>query len=77
VFTEVDALRLNHAAVWMNRAASPPPAAAAAAAAAAATAAAGHSRESNSEAARSASREIVMAQQDLNTGNIRVAAVRM
>jgi len=75
VFTEVDALRLNHAAVWMNRAASPPPAAAAAAAAA--TAAAGHSRESNSEAARSASREIVMAQQDLNTGNIRVAAVRM
>jgi len=67
VFTEVDALRLNHAAVWMNRAASPPPAAAAA----------GHSRESNSEAARSASREIVMAQQDLNTGNIRVAAVRM
>jgi len=76
VFTEVDALRLNHAAVWMNRAASPPPAAAAAAAAAA-TAAAGHSRESNSEAARSASREIVMAQQDLNTGNIRVAAVRM
>jgi len=74
VFTEVDALRLNHAAVWMNRAASPPPAAAAAAAA---TAAAGHSRESNSEAARSASREIVMAQQDLNTGNIRVAAVRM
>jgi len=69
VFTEVDALRLNHAAVWMNRAASPPPPAAAAAA--------GHSRESNSEAARSASREIVMAQQDLNTGNIRVAAVRM
>jgi len=66
VFTEVDALRLNHAAVWMNRAASPPPAAAA-----------GHSRESNSEAARSASREIVMAQQDLNTGNICVAAVRM
>jgi len=75
VFTEVDVLRLNHAAVWMNRAASPPPAAAAAAAAA--TAAAGHSRESNSEAARSASREIVIAQQDLNTGNIRVATVRM
>jgi len=74
VFTEVDALRLKHAAVWMNRTASPPPAAAAAAAA---TAAAGHSRESNSEAARSASREIVMAQQDLNTGNIRVATVRM
>jgi len=76
VFTEVDALRLNHAAVWMNRAASPPPPAAAAAAATAA-AAAGHSRESNSEAARSASREIVIAQQDLNTGNIRIAAVRM